>query len=221
MKSKSKKRSSFNKRSIEARVKELGYVDFLKSISPFYNNELEEVGGDFKLKHLEVLISLSPPKKQVLKESIHYFAGYDVEVSGLLLLHCAHKMHRYKSDLIPYFLGKVDSVRSNPSEKEEFQIQFLKDSSDLALRLFQKNKDKPESFIFGVDVTGFLEKRIIPQQKIEKESVIKKLPLKKEKEKNSFQNGFEKFITPKKRTIVRSINFKRPPKRTYQKIMSN
>lgn len=228
MNSKSKKRSSFSKRSIETRVKELGYVDFLKSISPFYNEEpeepeeQEEIKQRLRLEYLEVLISLRSPKKDAIKESMHYFAGYDVEISGLLLLHCAHKAHRYKSDFIPYFIEKVESVRSTPDDKEEFKIQFLKDSSDFALKLFLKTKDNPESFVFGVDVISFLEKRIIPKQESEGESIVKKLPLKKEKEKNSFQNGFEKFgVAKKPRGIVRSINFKKAPKRTYQKIIQN
>lgn len=221
MNSKSKKQSSFSKKSIENKLKELGYVNFLKSISPFYNDELEDIKHSLRFKHLEVLVGLNPPKKEVLKELIHYFAGYDKNVSGLLLLHCAHKIHRYKCDLVPFLLEKVDSVRSNPIEREEYRIQFLKDSSDLALELFKKTKDKSESFIFGVDVVSFLEKRIISQQKTEKDSGIKKLPLKKEKPKNCFQNGFEKFIAPKRRTIVRSINYKKKPKRIYQKILSN
>jgi hypothetical protein len=221
---KSKKQFSFRKKSIKTRIEELGYVDFLKSISPFYNGGLEEIEHTSKLKHLEVLIGLSPPKKEVLKESIHYFAGYDVEVSGLLLVHMAYKMHRYKSDLMPYFLEKVSSISTDADahEKEKHRVEFLKNSNQFALMLFEKIKNNSKSFIYGVNVGNFLEKRIMQKEESVKEISIKKLPIKKEKLINSFQNGLTKFGVSKKRTaIVRKINFKLPPKRIPQKIMQS
>ncbi len=224
MKPKQRKPSGFSKIRIKEMVEKLGYVGFLKSISPIYNRELEDIEHALKLKHLEVLMSLSPPKKEDLEASIYNFAGYDAEVSGLLLVYMAYKMHRYKSNLVPYFLEKVNSIRidADAHEKEKHRVEFLKKSNQFALMLFEKIKNNPKSFVCGVNVVDFLEKRILPLQKKERESNIKKLPSKKEKEKNSFQNGFKKFgVSKKPRGVLRLINFKIAPKRTYQKIMQN
>lgn len=221
--------------SVQERVKErfesYGYLDFMKSLSPFYSGENAE-DLEFKSKALIFLLEQKAPKKALVKEAMHYFGGYDVPLSSMLVLVCAHKEHRYKNtDLVEYFYDKVDSCRE-PSKRLEHRLEFITPVKKFAKELFLKAKDNQKSFVFGVDVLDFLEKRIIlpntlEEQAIEsttrivqKETPIRKLVPKKEKPKNSYQNGFDKF-GPKirKRTIVRSINFRRPPKRTLQKTM--